>query len=117
MKFSAVILALVSSAAQVSAFPALNPGNLESFTPEKLDGAMEAVEKFRKDKRFIVDIRKPIDISGQHVFKAPRDSDRRGPCPGLNALANHGYISRTGITSFAEVVTAINQGVHIDPET
>jgi hypothetical protein len=114
MKLSSIVLPLLSSAAQVSAFPAINPSNLESLTAEKLDGALKAVEQFRKDKRFIVDIKKPIDISGQHAFKAPRDSDRRGPCPGLNALANHGYISRNGITSFAEVVTAINQGV-IDP--
>lgn len=111
MKLSSIVLPLLSSAAQVSAFPALNPSNLESLTAAKLNGALKAVEEFRKEKRFIVDIRKPIDISGQHAFEAPRDNDRRGPCPGLNALANHGYISRTGITSFAEVVTAINQGM------
>jgi hypothetical protein len=25
--------------------------------------------------------------------------DQWGPCPGLNALANHGYIDRNGVTS------------------
>jgi len=112
MFFSAIWLPLLSSAAQVSAFPALKPGNLGDITTERFDGAIKAVEKLQKDKCFMIDIKKPVDISGQHAFKAPRDRDRRGPCPGLNALANHGYISRTGITSFAEVVTAINRGAY-----
>ena len=35
-----------------------------------------------------------IDVSGAHVWKAPGPNDLRGPCPGLNALANHGYFPR-----------------------
>jgi hypothetical protein len=27
---------------------------------------------------------------GNHPFQAPGPTDQRGPCPGLNALANHG---------------------------
>jgi hypothetical protein len=117
MKFSTVFFGVASSIVRVNAFPALNPGSLDSLTPEKLEGAWKAVEQFRNEKRFIVDPRKPIDITTQHAFKAPQVNDRRGPCPGLNALANHGYISRTGITSFAEVVTAINQGMSRNPES
>lgn len=36
----------------------------------------------------------------------PGHEDRRGPCPALNALANHGYISRDGVTNMDEVVAA-----------
>ena len=32
-----------------------------------------------------------IDVTGVHAWKAPGPNDLRGPCPGLNALANHGY--------------------------
>ena len=32
-----------------------------------------------------------IDVTGVHAWKAPGPKDLRGPCPGLNALANHGY--------------------------
>ena len=32
-----------------------------------------------------------IDVTGEHAWVAPGPSDIRGPCPGLNALANHGY--------------------------
>jgi hypothetical protein len=30
------------------------------------------------------------------VFMPPLDSDIRGPCPGLNSLANHGFLPRDG---------------------
>lgn len=38
-------------------------------------------------------------VTGEHSFQPPDfdKGDQRGPCPGLNALANHGYISRDGI--------------------
>ena len=29
-------------------------------------------------------------------WQAPQTGDQRGPCPGLNTLANHGYINRNG---------------------
>jgi hypothetical protein len=37
-----------------------------------------------------------IDVSGDHAFLPPGAGDLRGPCPGLNALANHGYLSHDG---------------------
>jgi len=30
------------------------------------------------------------------VYEAPKETDDRSPCPGLNALANHGYLPRDG---------------------
>ncbi|CAF0824280.1 unnamed protein product [Adineta ricciae] len=39
-----------------------------------------------------------------HPFQEPGPNDIRGPCPGLNAAANHGFISRSGITTLAELV-------------
>ncbi|KAK7029598.1 hypothetical protein VNI00_014475 [Paramarasmius palmivorus] len=32
----------------------------------------------------------------QHQFQAPNPTDARGPCPGLNTLANHGFLPRSG---------------------
>ncbi|MCJ1263364.1 hypothetical protein MMC22_003234 [Lobaria immixta] len=48
-----------------------------------------------------------IDVSGAHSFIAPTASDLRGPCPALNALANHGYIARNGYTTLQESLDAI----------
>lgn len=50
--------------------------------------------------------RLPLDTSGEHAYRAPSSTDRRGPCPGLNALANNGYINRNGISNAAQVSDA-----------
>jgi hypothetical protein len=39
-----------------------------------------------------------------YEYKDPLPSDQRGVCPGLNALANHGYIPRSGIATLAQTI-------------
>jgi Peroxidase, family 2 len=54
-----------------------------------------------------------LEIPGDdpdHQFIAPGPTDVRGLCPTLNTLANHGYISRNGITTFAEAANAVQIG-------
>lgn len=41
-----------------------------------------------------------------HQFVAPGPNDIRGPCPGLNAAANHNFLAHDGITTFNELVDA-----------
>lgn len=55
-------------------------------------------------------------MTGDHAYKAPSKTDQRGPCPGLNALANHGYINRNGVTSLIEATAAITEvwGMGVD---
>lgn len=48
-----------------------------------------------------------IDVSNAHAYIAPGPTDLRGPCPAMNAVANHGYIARNGYTNFQEAITAI----------
>ncbi|KAF7304159.1 HEME-HALOPEROXIDASE domain-containing protein [Mycena indigotica] len=36
------------------------------------------------------------DYKGSHKFVAPGPGDERSPCPGLNTLANHGYLPHNG---------------------
>ncbi|CAD0015984.1 unnamed protein product [Aureobasidium pullulans] len=52
-----------------------------------------------------------------HPYKDPAPSDQRGPCPGMNTLANHGYIPRNGITTVAQTVVAaarvFNMGAYV----
>lgn len=47
------------------------------------------------------------DTDADHEYIAPGPNDRRGVCVALNTLANHGYLSRDGITTWAEAGNAI----------
>ncbi|KAK0533981.1 hypothetical protein OC834_002037 [Tilletia horrida] len=48
-----------------------------------------------------------------HPYIAPGKKDIRGPCPGLNTLANHGYINRSGIVTPQEVVIGVQEGYNM----
>ncbi|TFL01755.1 Chloroperoxidase [Pterulicium gracile] len=48
-----------------------------------------------------------------HPFIAPRPNDLRGPCPGLNTLANHGYLPRNGIATVAQLTQASQEGFNL----
>ncbi|CAE6341197.1 unnamed protein product [Rhizoctonia solani] len=54
-------------------------------------------------------VKQKIDVSGKYAFQAPRPGDKRGPCPGLNALANHGYLPHNGVTSLTQAIEASNK--------
>ncbi|CAE6341219.1 unnamed protein product [Rhizoctonia solani] len=42
-------------------------------------------------------VKQKVDVTGEHAFQPPTAGDKRGPCPGLNALANHGYLPHNGV--------------------
>ncbi|KAH8806896.1 Chloroperoxidase [Flagelloscypha sp. PMI_526] len=50
----------------------------------------------------------------KHPYKAPGPNDLRGPCPGLNTLANHGYLPRNGIATFEDIVNAVGEGFNME---
>ena len=50
-----------------------------------------------------------IDVTGQYKWVPPGPNDIRGPCPGLNALANHGYFPHSGVVPLTTAATATNQ--------
>lgn len=51
-----------------------------------------------------------VDTTGKHAWKAPGKTDQRGPCPGLNALANHGYLPHNGIGTLDQFIGATMKG-------
>ncbi|PGH35241.1 hypothetical protein GX50_01937 [[Emmonsia] crescens] len=72
---------------------------------------LQAELKHKRSKRLLFDtMKKPIETTGKHAFVPPNfeAGDQRGPCPGLNALANHGYIPHNGVTTTAQVIFATN---------
>lgn len=48
-----------------------------------------------------------------HPFIPPGPTDLRGPCPGLNTLANHGYLPRSGVARPDQLVTAVMEGFNL----
>ncbi|TXB95668.1 hypothetical protein FocTR4_00016117 [Fusarium oxysporum f. sp. cubense] len=62
--------------------------------------------------------RQRISVSGEHEFLPPnlKAGDQRGPCPGLNALANHGYLPRNGVADMQTIIKATNEvyGMSLD---
>ena len=53
--------------------------------------ARQEVDAHREKRQIAFDpVAQHVDVSGVYAWKAPGKTDQRGPCPGLNALANHG---------------------------
>ncbi|KAL1587622.1 hypothetical protein WHR41_03651 [Cladosporium halotolerans] len=77
----------------------LTSGLLQTIEHD-LEGVLEALDPFEN---------KAVDVSGKHAFQPPTSEDLRGPCPGLNAMANHGYIHRSGHVGLIESVAAMHQ--------
>ncbi|KAF9445290.1 aromatic peroxygenase precursor [Macrolepiota fuliginosa MF-IS2] len=50
----------------------------------------------------------------QHPWKALRDGDTRGPCPGLNTLASHGWLPRSGIATPVQIINAVQEGFNME---
>ncbi|KAJ2926139.1 heme-thiolate peroxidase, partial [Candolleomyces eurysporus] len=48
-----------------------------------------------------------------HPWKPLMEGDIRGPCPGLNTLASHGYLPRDGVVTPAQIITAAQEGFNM----
>ena len=48
-----------------------------------------------------------VSVTGQYAYQSPAADEIRGPCPGLNAAANHGYLPRSGIASIEQTVSGL----------
>lgn len=57
-----------------------------------------------------------VSTSGDHAFISPNFAagDIRGPCAGLNAAANHGYLPRTGIMTADAINTGLWEAYGLD---
>ncbi|KAK1230006.1 hypothetical protein PQX77_006917 [Marasmius sp. AFHP31] len=49
---------------------------------------------------------RPVNVEGKHKFIPPGHGDIRGPCPGLNALANHNYLPHNGVATVDQFISA-----------
>ncbi|KAJ7895617.1 Cloroperoxidase [Mycena olivaceomarginata] len=59
-----------------------------------------------------------ISAQDNHEWIAPTATDVRSPCPGLNTLANHGYLHRSGKNiSIPDMLQAALDGFNVGPDT
>ncbi|KIM43689.1 hypothetical protein M413DRAFT_443597 [Hebeloma cylindrosporum] len=49
----------------------------------------------------------------KHPWKPAGKKDIRGPCPGLNTLASHGWLPRDGVATPAQIVNAVQEGFNM----
>lgn len=87
------------------AFPA-------DVNPEMMNMISKAVLQKRVDVPGFDAKAQLVSVSGKHKFVAPdfAAGDARGPCPGLNALANHGYIPHNGVGTAMDFLTGTLEG-------
>lgn len=55
-----------------------------------------------------------VSTTGIHAWMAPVPNDIRGPCAGLNAAANHGYLPRSGIVDSASINSGLQEAFGLD---
>ena len=55
-----------------------------------------------------------VNVKGKNAFKAPGPSDQRGPCPGLNALANHNYLPHNGVATIQQFIDSTTKGLDVE---
>jgi hypothetical protein len=117
MKYSMTALALGATLPQVWAFPHMDrvAAEIAASAPKKRDFTKRDVGITGNnvpDPSVVLgfDAKKQyIDTTGKHEWRAAGPNDQRGPCPGLNALANHGYLPRSGVASNLQLIQATNQ--------
>ncbi|KJZ75261.1 hypothetical protein HIM_05455 [Hirsutella minnesotensis 3608] len=91
-----------------------------TFEPDWNNPTMNILESLKDHARQFVKFfgPHPIDVTGRHKFVPPNfeAGDQRGPCPGLNALANHNYIPHDGVVNSFQIIFALNRvyGVGLD---
>jgi len=87
--------------------------------PQLLSGVLSTVSSLVSDVSGLLgSVASSIDPDNYrpesgYTFQAPGPSDSRGPCPGLNLLANHGYLPRNGYVTYSQVLDATARGFNM----
>ncbi|KAL9935788.1 hypothetical protein V8E36_005365 [Tilletia maclaganii] len=119
MRLLPTALLLSSAALLTNAFPQLAEGwehrSFAGLSPEDVEQitARQAVVGALPAPSPQSDTSSKLVFDSAHPCRKPRSSDIRGPCPGLNTLANHGYLNRTGIVTPQDIVKAVQIGYNM----
>ncbi|CBQ73518.1 conserved hypothetical protein [Sporisorium reilianum SRZ2] len=81
--------------------------NITNITPDKIYSTFGV----RRDGGLL-----PLGEDAAHPWQAPAKGAKRGPCPGLNTIANHGYLPRNGIVNPVELLVGTFNGLNLSPD-
>jgi hypothetical protein len=85
----------------------LNPvGNLLGALGDTVSGLLNSVGQ-------AIVVKSNLRPESGYKFQAPGPGDSRGPCPGLNLLANYGYLPRNGYVNQGQVLDATARGFNM----
>ena len=114
MKFASSTLAVAAlTCKHVSAFPAvLSDTMINIRSTNEARALASGLDGPAGLKRQAPGVTPPFDAAqqyvsnqGAHAFVPPSGNDQRGPCPGLNAMANHGYLPHNGVGSINDFIS------------
>ncbi|KAL8702424.1 MAG: hypothetical protein Q9201_004399 [Fulgogasparrea decipioides] len=101
---------------EVVAFPRLSGKALQDLLNQDSQSkrcpfSKEESQKRTKRQIGFDPVAQHVSTTGKYAWVAPdlAAGDKRGPCPGLNALANHGYLPHNGIAPMTTIIQAVNQ--------
>ncbi|PPQ79670.1 hypothetical protein CVT25_003244 [Psilocybe cyanescens] len=106
--------ALVLNACTVGAFPAY--GSLAGLTREQLDAVVPTLnyQTPQNPPGPLKDTSAKLVNDAAHPWKQQAPGDIRGPCPGLNTLASHGWLPRNGIATPTQIIDAVQEGFNME---
>jgi hypothetical protein len=118
MRYSSYLAAFAICTTGIVAFPShmfdLSMSEEEKRTITKIAAMIEADAKTRRAGTPVAPgfdaSQQYVSTTGDHAFVPPGSSDLRGPCPGLNAMANHAYIPHNGVATITEFVQGTYDG-------
>jgi len=117
MKQFSFLLSLAILAIQAVAFPQIQPlGGLSARELEDILPRLNAVTPPPPPGPSNDTAVKLVNDKA-HPYMPLRPGDIRGPCPGLNTLASHGYLPRNGIVTPTQIINAVQDGFGMDVET
>ena len=109
MQYSIVLASLLAGA---DAFPHMAKQMMEQVQKRSLEGRQSGELSYTGFPTTVFDAADQFVVNdGDYYYQAANfdAGDIRGPCPGLNAAANHGYIARNGVTNLLEAIDGTNK--------
>jgi len=112
-------MALVLCAPEIIAYPSkmFDINKLSEEQRRTIATKVATIDSRGLEKRVTFDpATQHVSNTGEHAYVAPGLNDLRGPCLGLNAMANYGYILHNGVGTITDFITGTYDGKSVFPQ-